>query len=197
MSFDPNAIRADIEVETLRVFDPPAWEAATEYERYTHVSRGGLVYLNTAKTTAEDPETEDVWKLRGPVIPVLFENVTSKIPAGGAVKILVSWAGTTPQAIPCGCPPYQGGLVDGVLTLFAHTPINEGTKAGLDAITRFRDVIPLWGQLPDFIAGVNRPCYEMSQPTGPASAGDNGAGDFFTHNLTATLTASDNGSGLV
>ena len=197
MTFDPDAIRADIEVETMRVFDPPAWDSAIEYERYTHVSKGGQVYLNTAKTTGDDPETEAVWKLRGPVMKCLFENVTSTIPKGGAVKVLVSWGGTTPQAIPCGCPPYQGGLVDGVLTLFAHTPINEGTKAGLDAIKRFRDVIPLWPQLPDFITGVDRPCYEVTQPTGPASAGDNGAGDFFTHNLTATLTASDNGSGLV
>ena len=197
MSFDPDAIRADIEVETLRVFDPPVWDSTTTYEKYSHVAVDGVVYLNKEKSTNEDPKTNTNWVKRGPAYKVLYENVTSTIPKGGAVKVLVSWGGTTPQAIPCGCPPYQGGLVDGVLTLFAHTPINEGTKAGLDAIKRFRDVIPLWPQLPDFITGVPRPCYEVTQPTGPASAGDNGAGDFFTHNLTATLTASDNGSGLV
>ena len=197
MAFNPNDIRSDIEVETLRVFNPPAWDAGTEYQRYTHVSVGSDVYVNTGTSTGDNPETESIWKLRGPVYPVLFENVTGKIPAGGAVKVLVSWSGTTPIAIPCGCPPYQSGTVDGVLTLFAFTPINEGTRAGLDVLTRFRDVIPFWRDLPDLIPGVNRPCYEMSQPTGPSSGGDAGPGDYFTHNLTATLTATDNGSGLV
>ena len=38
------------------------------------------------------------------------------------------------------------------LTVFAYTPFNEGTIAGLNAIKRLRDAIPIWDQLPDLIA---------------------------------------------
>ena len=192
-TFSPNAIRADIETQINRLFNPPAFDAALDYEAFTAVLQSGLVYINATKQVAGafDPLN---WTELGTACPVLFENVMQTIPVGGAVRVAISWGTTSNIAIPCSDPPGGTGQVEGVLSLFAYTPVNEGTRAGLELMTRARDIIPVWGKLPDLISGVARPCYQVTEPSGPRSAGTEQVSDFATHNLSATLTAFTSGS---
>ena len=194
MTFDPNNIRADIETQVQRLFSPPVYSEGVTYEPYMAVQHEGLVYINKVQSTpgAFDPLQ---WILQGPVYPVLFENVTSKIPIDGAIRVLISWGQTSQKYLPCYCGA-PGMEVDGVLTVFAYTPFNEGTIAGLNAIKRLRDAIPIWDQLPDLIQG-DRPCYSVTQPNGPRASFAEAGSDYFTHNITATLTAEDAGSPLL
>tara|TARA_B100001287_G_C22675750_1_gene527548 strand:+ start:168 stop:761 length:594 start_codon:yes stop_codon:yes gene_type:complete len=196
MTFDPNAIRADIEVQVGRIFNPPAFDPAVAYEAYSYVVESDLVYVNTSPVAAGafDPLN---WVEQGPVYPVLYRNTTSTIPEGGAMRVLINWGQTQQLTQPCLCGGASWSLVDGVLTLFSYTPANEGTVEGLNAIRRLRDAIPIWAKLPDINGSIERPCYKVTEPNGPRAA-DNGQGaDYFTHNLTATLTARDTGSPLL
>ena len=52
MTFDPNAIRADIEVQVGRIFNPPAFDPAVAYEAYSYVVESDLVYVNTSPVAA-------------------------------------------------------------------------------------------------------------------------------------------------
>lgn len=196
MTFDPNAIRADIETQVKRIFNPAPYDAAVSYEAYSYVESDGQVYVCRNQVAAGSPITGTTWLLQGPVYPVLFENVTSTIPEDGAMRVLISWGQTSQQTLPCYCGA-PASLVDGVLTLFAYTQANLGTIAGLNAIRRLRDAIPIWWQLPDIDPLILRPCYQVSQPNGPRAANAEAGSDFFTHNLTATLTATDEGSPLL
>lgn len=192
-TFSPNAIRADIEMQINRLFNPPAFDAAVDYEPFTAVLQSGLVYINPEKQVAAtfDPAA---WVELGIACPVLFENVMQTIPEGGAVRVAISWGTTSNIAIPCSDPPGSNGQVEGVMSLFAYTPVNEGTRTGLELMTRARDIIPVWAKLPDLISGTQRPCYRVTEPSGPRSAGTEQVSDFATHNLVATLTAYSSGS---
>ena len=52
MSFDPNAIRADIEVQVGRIYNPPAFNDSIAYEAYSYVVESGVVYVNTSAVAA-------------------------------------------------------------------------------------------------------------------------------------------------
>ena len=191
--FSPNAIRADIETQINRLFNPPAFDSAVDYEPFTAVLQSGLVFINPAKQVAA-PFDPAAWVELGTACPVLFENVMQTIPPGGGVRVAISWGTTSNGTIPCSDPPGSNGEVEGVLSLFAYTPANEGTRAGLELMTRARDIIPVWAKLPDLISGTKRPCYRVTEPSGPRSAGTEQVSDFATHNLVATLTAYSSGS---
>ena len=194
MPFDPNQIRADIETQITRLFNPSPFDPSANYDAYSSVEVDGEVWINKG---ALPPGVWDpaVWIKQGPVYPVLYENIVSKIPSGGAVRVLISWGTTDQKTLPCSCPAEGWAEVDGVMTLFSYTPSQEGTLQGLNATTRLRNAIPVWDQLPD-ISG-DRPCYRVTEPNGPRASGSEAGSDFFTHNLTATLTAQDSGSPLV
>ena len=195
MSFDPNAIRADIEVQVGRIYNPPAFDDSIAYERYSYVVEAGVVYVNTSAVAA-GPFDPLNWVEQGPVYPVLYRNTTSTIPEGGAMRVLINWGQTSQLSQPCLCGS-SWSLVDGVLTLFAYTPANEGSVDGINAIRRLRDAIGIWKKLPDINTSIQRPCYEVTEPNGPRGADTDQPADFFTHNLTATLTARDDGSPLL
>lgn len=192
MTFNPNLIRADIESQVQRLFDPAAFDPAIAYDAYSTVLFNESVWITKANQPAGawDPAG---WINLGPAYPVLFSNVTKTIPEGGAVRVAISWGQTTQTALAC-CPTNSFGQVDGVLTLFSYTPAQEGTRQGLNAASRLRDAIPVWERLPD-VSG-DRPCYRVSDPNGPRGVDAETGRDFYTHNLTATLTAQDSGSPL-
>lgn len=195
MTFDPNAIRADIETQVKRIFDPPAFDETVTYPAYSYVNFEGRVYVSRSEVLP-GPVNSLTWLEQGEAYPVMFRNVTSTIPEDGGVRVLINWGQTSQQYLPCACGQ-PGSLVDGVLTLFAYTPANEGTIAGLQALTRLRNAIPVWSLLPDIDPLIERPCYEVSEPNGPRAADAEAGSDYFTHNLTATLTARDEGSPLL
>lgn len=192
-TFSPNAIRADIETQINRLFNPPPFDAGLNYEPYTAVVKDEKVYINPAEQLAAvfDPSA---WIELGVACPVLFENVIQTIPEGGAVRVIISWGATTNNTIPCSDTQGSSAEVEGVLTFFAYTPSNQGTKKGLELMTRVRDIIPVWAKLPDLVSETDRPCYRITEPSGPRSAGTETSTDFATHNLTATLTAYSSGS---
>jgi hypothetical protein len=192
-TFSPNAIRADIETQINRLFNPPPFDTGLSYEPFTAVVQSGKVYINPAAHLAGDFDPS-VWVDLGVACPVLFQNVIQTIPEGGAVRVVISWGATSNPTIPCSDTEGSNAEIEGVLTLFAYTPANEGTKKGLELMTRVRDIIPVWAKLPDLISGTDRPCYRITQPSGPRSAGTESTTDFATHNLTATLTAYSSGS---
>ena len=192
-TFSPNAIRADIETQINRLFNPPPFRSNSSYEAFSAVLKSGRVYINPEQRPA-GPFNANVWVELGDPCPVLFQNVAQTIPEGGAVRVVMSWGATSLTSIPCSDIPGENSVVEGVLTCFAYTPVNEGTKKGLELMTRVRDIIPVWAKLPSLIQGTDRPCYRVSQPSGPRSAGTEGVSDFATHNLTATLTAYSSGS---
>lgn len=192
-TFSPNAIRADIETQINRLFDPPPFDTGKSYEAFTAVSKSGKVYINPIKQLAASFAPAN-WVELGIVCPVLFENVMQTVPNGGAVRVTISWGLTSSLTIPCNDIPGESGEIEGVLTCFAYTPSNEGTKKGLELMTRVRDIIPVWAKLPDLISGTQRPCYRVTEPSGPRSAGTEEVSDFATHNLSATLTAYSTGS---
>ena len=195
MTFDPNAIRADIETQVKRIFDPPAHDETVTYPAYSYVNFEGTVYVSRSEVLP-GPVTSLTWLDQGQRYPVLFRNVTSTIPEDGGVRVLINWGQTSQEYLPCLCGA-PGSLVDGVLTLFAYTPANEGTIAGLQALTRLRNAIPVWHLLPDINSDIERPCYEVLEPNGPRASDSEAGSDYFTHNLTATLKARDEGSPLL
>lgn len=188
--FEPDKIRQDLELLWTRIFAPAAWVADTTYQNKSFVSNGGNVYMACGEVAGAAEFNPDDWQQIGPVLPVLYQNVTSEIPEQGAVRIITSWTGTgTTPAIPCsdyGNP----GFVEGVLSVFLYVPKNEGTSRGLQIATTIRRFMQVWDKLPAPTANP-RPCYLMTGPVGPNSAGSEVETSFFTYSLSTELQAWD------
>lgn len=186
-AFAPDAIRGRLEATLQILFSPAAHDPATAYTAGNRASANGSVYRAIGKVVTADPPDPE-WELEGPVYPVLYENVPAKIPAKGAVRMAISWGNTDPMAIRCNTGRMQ--RVTGVLTCWIYTPANEGTRAGLLAIKRLRDELRRWNP-PGVDPNGTTPAGEyvrVTNPNGPRSSGPANGFDFFTHNLTATLT---------
>ena len=180
-----DSFRADIETWARDVYSPPEFDAAVTYQGLQTVQVAGTAYQALATPQAAGAFDPDYWVELGPVYPVLYENTIQKVPAGGAARIIVSFeAGDTSTII---CNDLER-TVTGTVTLFLYTPANQGTKAGLSGLQRWFNLYSVWNHLPPAWNCASRPCMKLSNPVGPASAGPAADLDFFTHNLSGTLT---------
>ena len=188
--FEPDKIRQDLEMLWTRIFEPAPWQPATDYADRSFVSNADSVYMACGEIAGADEFDAAAWQLIGPVLPVLYQNVTREIPEQGAVRIITSWTGTgTTPVIPCsdyGSPSF----VEGVLSVFLYVPKNEGTSRGLQIATTIRRFMQIWDKLPAPTANP-RPCYVMSGFVGPDSGGTEVETSFFTYSLSSELQAWD------
>lgn len=117
-----------------------------------------------------------------PTHKLVYENVESSLGPTGAIRIQISWGGTTDESISC----LDGSLrsITGVLSSWIFTPKNQGTSQGLKAAMQLREAYMNWNRL-----GTCGKQARISAVNGPRSIEASTGDDYHIHILTATLTA--------
>ena len=188
--FNPEKIRSVLESGLTEIFNPPAYVSGTQYIAGEYVETNGDVFRAKVDTT-DDPNVDVTdWDDQGGIKTVLYDNVESTIPAGGCMRLSIAWDAPSNESLPC----IGGGAfrqINGVLTVWAYTAINEGTRAGLLEIMRAREGLMQWGPggSANQAVGSTEECVRVTNLNGPRNAGPATDIDFYSHVLTATLTA--------
>jgi hypothetical protein len=183
--FDPEAIRGVLESGITNIFLPNAHIVGATYEAGEYVESNGRVYKALRETTTT-PNSAD-WDDQGLPRRMLYDNVESTIPTGGGLRMSIAWGAPEDKRIPCVDGSHRE--IDGVLTVWSYTPVNLGTRPGLLDMMRLREGLQPWSRRQcNGTTPLNR-VVKVTDLNGPRNAGPAVDVDYFTHVLTATLTA--------
>lgn len=179
--FNPEAIRGDIEKTITNGFRPKVHNQISVYQPGDFVRLDDIVYEALNKNTVSIPPSAD-WSTKGPVYPIVYENIDSMFGDNGSIRVQISWGNTSDESI--GCNNTYLRMITGVLSTWVITPRNKGTKPGLLASMRLREIFSKWNRL-----GTCGSEIKISAINGPRSVTPNPGDNHFTHILLGTLMA--------
>jgi hypothetical protein len=146
---------------------------------------------------ATDDDVAGEWEFLTWEMPILYENTMSidaalaKLHPAGAVRLQVSWGSSRNRTV----SGRYGRVreVEGTLTTWVYTPINQGTVKALKAAAWLREFFLKRDR------GWIDSCgsqISIRNPDGPRSVQPAGGSEFTTHVITASLTTLETVGGL-
>jgi hypothetical protein len=186
--FDPDAIRGDFEKTLTNLFYPSAFNPLVNYSPQTLVRFNGLLFVNSVASFGPVPPSYP-WEEAGEALKPIYENVESELDPNGALRIQISWGGTSNESIGC----IDGALrsIEGALTCWIFTPKNKGTRSGLINGARLRRILSAWNSSSD--CGEQVRAYTVR---GPSVFQLPKGSDFYAQIVSCSLTAMERVSGL-
>lgn len=148
-----------------------------------------VVSANPGIAPTTDDGVPGEWSFITWQLPVVYENtlgneaVLGMIGTGGAVRLQVSWGSSKNRTL-----SGRSGRVrelEGTLTSWVYTPVNQGTRKGLQAATWLRQFFLSRDKGWIDSCGAD---FSLRNPDGPRSVSPAGGTDFYTHVLTCSIS---------